>query len=376
LRIKHFSVSGLPNEKSAAISHELNDDLNIVTGRNGSGKTTLLKLLWYIISGNIEHAAREVPFSLVRLETTDYAITIRKQNNDVREIDIDIDGEKRELRPEYDEDGDEIIDPVSEANDFTMARGSSVFFPTFRRIEGGYSIRSRRNALPTNRPPARSPVALEEALLELSRRMSLQSHTFVTSLSTVDIVDLLMRQYTDMSERSNNLQRDTSDRIIERIMLYQRESGTLVPTESADTVIDTIKSMIEGLDHKREEILAPLNAVRSLVQRLFQHAGIVLNARLSFGDAANAVTSEALSAGEKQMLSFICYNAFYRDSVIFIDEPELSLHVDWQRQLFPILQDQGTSNQFIVATHSPFIFTKYPEKEIALNVDRGEGLIV
>jgi predicted ATPase len=100
----------------------------------------------------------------------------------------------------------------------------------------------------------------------------------------------------------------------------------------------------------------------------------VLNSRISFGDAANAVTSEALSAGEKQMLSFICYNAFYRDSIIFIDEPELSLHVDWQRQLFPILQDQGTSNQFVVATHSPFIYSKYPDKEISLNIDRGDGL--
>ena len=201
--------------------------------------------------------------------------------------------------------------------------------------------------------------------------MSLQSHTFVTSLSTVDIVDLLMRQYTEMSELSNNLQRETSDKIIERIMLYQRESGSFLPTESADGVIDKIKSMIEDLNHKREDILAPLNAVRSLVQRLFQHAGIVLHSRLSFGDAANAVASETLSAGEKQMLSFICYNAFYKDSVIFIDEPELSLHVDWQRQLFPILLDQGTTNQFIVATHSPFIFSKYPEKEIALNIDRG-----
>ena len=72
------------------------------------------------------------------------------------------------------------------------------------------------------------------------------------------------------------------------------------------------------------------------------------------------------------MLSFICYNAFYINSVIFIDEPELSLHVDWQRQLFSILQNQRTSNQFIVATHSPFIYSKYPDKEILLSTDRGD----
>ena len=50
----------------------------------------------------------------------------------------------------------------------------------------------------------------------------------------------------------------------------------------------------------------------------------------------------------------------------------LSLHVDWQRQLFSILQNQRTSNQFIVATHSPFIYSKYPDKEILLSTDRGD----
>lgn len=51
------------------------------------------------------------------------------------------------------------------------------------------------------------------------------------------------------------------------------------------------------------------------------------------------------------------------------DEPELSLHIDWQRRLFPTLLEQATSNQFFVATHSPFIYSKYPDKEFLL----GEG---
>ena len=71
------------------------------------------------------------------------------------------------------------------------------------------------------------------------------------------------------------------------------------------------------------------------------------------------------------MLSFLCYNAFVKSSVVVIDEPELSLHVDWQRMLFATLQEQGTSNQFVVATHSPFIYSKFPDKEILLGDHRG-----
>jgi predicted ATP-dependent endonuclease of OLD family len=71
------------------------------------------------------------------------------------------------------------------------------------------------------------------------------------------------------------------------------------------------------------------------------------------------------------MLSFLCYNAFYDKGIIFIDEPELSLHVDWQRILFETLMEQGSKNQLIVATHSPFIYSQFPDKELILDDDKG-----
>ena len=69
------------------------------------------------------------------------------------------------------------------------------------------------------------------------------------------------------------------------------------------------------------------------------------------------------------MLSFLCYNAFNDKTSIFIDEPELSLHIDWQRLFLPTLLDQSTGNQFFIATHSPFIFSGYQHKEIPLKND-------
>jgi len=68
---------------------------------------------------------------------------------------------------------------------------------------------------------------------------------------------------------------------------------------------------------------------------------------------------------------FLCYNAFSEDTAIFIDEPELSLHVDWEGILLPTLLEQATTNQLFVATHSPFIYTLYPDKEFMLDDTRG-----
>ncbi|MFO1103734.1 MAG: ATP-binding protein [Methylocystis sp.] len=368
--ITNIEVDGLPRHDKP-IKAKLNSDLNIVTGRNGAGKTTLLKLLWYIISGNIEHAVREVPFTRASVTTDQYSITITKSvSNEVR-IEFHKNGERTLFTDDDDDDIFETSSAVDRANDAIKDIGSSLFFPTFRRIEGGFSVGQNQPNFGL-RIPSRAKNELEDAMLALSRRLTVEKHSFVAAISTVDIVTLLMRQYTEMSEASNDLQKFTSHQIIDQIKNYKEDSSfEFVGKSKADKVIDNIKTMIEAMDGQRAKILAPLDAVKNLVEKLFHHSGIKLGTRLSFGDAATAVSSDKLSAGEKQMLSFICYNAFYNNSVIFIDEPELSLHVDWQRQLFPTLREQKSSNQFVVATHSPFIYSKYPDKEILMSEDRG-----
>jgi predicted ATPase len=138
--------------------------------------------------------------------------------------------------------------------------------------------------------------------------------------------------------------------------------------ETATAIVGEVRARIENMEKQRLLLMSPIEEVKALVERLFRHTGIRFGQRMSFGDAAKAVSSDQLSAGEKQMLSFVCYNAFSKDSIIFIDEPELSLHADWQRQLFSILQRQQSTNQFIIATHSPFIYSKYPDKEFEVKI--------
>jgi predicted ATP-binding protein involved in virulence len=42
--------------------------------------------------------------------------------------------------------------------------------------------------------------------------------------------------------------------------------------------------------------------------------------------------------------------------IVLIDEPELSLSLDWQRQILPDVLRAPTCQQIIAITHSPFIF--------------------
>ncbi|WP_413625440.1 AAA family ATPase [Luteibacter sp. Lutesp34] len=66
---------------------------------------------------------------------------------------------------------------------------------------------------------------------------------------------------------------------------------------------------------------------------------------------------DSLSSGEKQIVSMM--SRLYLTSnpkVVLIDEPELSLSIDWQKRILPDLLDSGSVVQLLAITHSPFIF--------------------
>lgn len=66
---------------------------------------------------------------------------------------------------------------------------------------------------------------------------------------------------------------------------------------------------------------------------------------------------ESLSSGEKQMISLFARLYLYPGpKIVLIDEPELSLSLDWQRKILPDVLRAPTCKQIIAITHSPFIF--------------------
>lgn len=379
--VKGIEIHGFLGQKEP-LSLEFYEDLNIITGFNGVGKTNLMKLIWYTISGNIYPLINEIQFSSFSLTTDKYYVKIHKvSNNTCRGNFIDSDGDEFEFEDQSDDDFDISSDARDQFKEQLYPIGGSIYFPTFRRIEGGYTLQPSNNARTNNalfnigKPKGDVP----EAIAAISNKLSNGNHTFISSVSTADVSELLLRQFNEMSEEANNLQTKMSQDVVSKIRDFRRDTArdsTDKVGEEAVSVLEDIKNLIEEVDKERERITSPLRAVHDMVRKIFKHKSIQVNRRVSFGDAVNAINSDLLSAGEKQMLSFICYNAFTNDCPIFIDEPELSLHVDWQRILFPTLQSQAKKNQFIIATHSPFIYGKYPDKEIQLSEDRGDNELI
>ena len=69
---------------------------------------------------------------------------------------------------------------------------------------------------------------------------------------------------------------------------------------------------------------------------------------------------DTLSSGERQVAGLI-YSAsrVAQGNVVLVDEPELSLHIDWQRTIIKAMVEQLPSKQLIVCTHSPVIGAEY-----------------
>lgn len=71
-----------------------------------------------------------------------------------------------------------------------------------------------------------------------------------------------------------------------------------------------------------------------------------------------------LSSGERHVLTllFSTTHMSSEDGLVLIDEPELSLHVDWQRIILSELMKQVDSRQVIACTHSPEIAAEHLDK--------------
>ena len=86
----------------------------------------------------------------------------------------------------------------------------------------------------------------------------------------------------------------------------------------------------------------------------------------------------SLSSGEKQLFlrAMTLKMLDINNSVILIDEPEISLHPKWQQKIVRVYEGIGENNQIIIATHSPHIVSSVKSESLKLLVKADEGIEV
>ena len=110
------------------------------------------------------------------------------------------------------------------------------------------------------------------------------------------------------------------------------------------------------------EIFNQLSLLKSIINKRFEYKQLAIHRRKGFvitGHDKKPIGLTSLSSGEQHELVLL-YQLLLQtaeNSLIMIDEPELSLHVEWQRDFLDDLEDIIRARKFdvLIATHSPQI---------------------
>ncbi|MEH6945427.1 AAA family ATPase, partial [Bacillus sp. JJ722] len=202
-------------------------------------------------------------------------------------------------------------------------------------------------------------------------------------------VKILSKERQDFSSIKNDLKdivrKNVIDNIIELQEIYQNTLDSYSVTDGIINIIEPEKFVehnfaftqlkkleeianIAKKEKKRiDRLKMNLKQILDSINLLFQETGKVIayetgENRLYFlnqGKRKDKLNLDLLSSGEKQIVVFFIFALIEYETkgskLLLIDEPELSLHIEWQAKLLPLLITNDDKAQIIIATHSPDI---------------------
>lgn len=108
------------------------------------------------------------------------------------------------------------------------------------------------------------------------------------------------------------------------------------------------------------ELSKPKKQFQDLVDELFAPTAKTIvreSNEILFNQYGETIPPYMLSSGEKQILVILLTALVQenRPGVMLMDEPEISLHIEWQQRLITLVRTLNPNTQIILCTHSPAI---------------------
>lgn len=381
--IKSFNVSQLAG-REGDYTVSLDDRVNVFFGNNGSGKTSLLKILHAALD-NSTVGLLSVPFT--RAEVV---------------IHSEIDGTTTRIFDKsvilgYQEYTRALADKSLRRSELALARLTEIekgaswsgdvetradgiphsYLPT-TRLYAGFDILSGREydvrrfgvaetALEMNFA-MRLESTWQQYFVNISRRVSRAQADGLAS-----ILKLVLAGSTASGDPRPEVDSDTAYKSVSAFLQRQGSPYALGAEDTftlrykSETVFREVVSDICSVEQQISEIIRPKSKLQSLVNKL-------ITGRKSISLDDSTITVEAadhtpigvasLSSGEKQVLRILLEALLAGANTMIIDEPELSMHIDWQRELVGALRELNPDCQLVLATHSPEVMVGVDDSQI------------
>ena len=121
-----------------------------------------------------------------------------------------------------------------------------------------------------------------------------------------------------------------------------------------------IAELQQGNADAAQHLSQPKKRFQDIVDELFEETGkkiVRTENEIRFSQIGETLVPYQLSSGEKQMLA-ILLTVLVEDHepyVLFMDEPEVSRHSEWQKRLIELILELNPNVQIILTTHSPAV---------------------
>ena len=410
-RLQRVEVDGLFGLYDHRIDLELNDRVTFLHGPNGVGKTTVLRMIdavltdrfdyfssipfkrfllrfddkaeleldpqeWKTAGGRIRLIARGYHESVaVESALSDAAVIAAEVGHLVRERDIWVD--IRDGEPMTDSEVVRKFAGLRLSGGLAMRhRIAGEDVQKFREFLDGtnsYLIEAQRLVRP--RRPGQVPSRVVDCSTDLKRRIDDTMAEYGRQAQVLDQTfpqRLLQRNdandnlsIEELRERMSEL--DSKTKALKDIGILDETrtprfqlSGDMEKSQAGVMTLyvdDTAKKLrvLEDLARRARLLLESLNGKFQHKQmRVDRDKGLVV-----VGDYGDSLPPDSLSSGEQHEL-ILHYDLLFRvapNTVVLLDEPELSLHLEWQSRFLSDLMAivQLSSFDALVATHSPSI---------------------
>jgi ABC-type glutathione transport system ATPase component len=121
-----------------------------------------------------------------------------------------------------------------------------------------------------------------------------------------------------------------------------------------------IEQLQSGHADAAQQLSQAKTRFQDIVDELFEETGkkiVRTENEIRFTQIGETLVPYQLSSGEKQMLAILLTVLVedHQPYVLFMDEPEVSLHIEWQKRLIDLVVEMNPNVQIILTTHSPAV---------------------
>ncbi len=170
----------------------------------------------------------------------------------------------------------------------------------------------------------------------------IDEHIAALRESVITLRDTLFSQ-----KETNEPSVDLGQRLIDSIMPF--------PLLKRTQYIINLSLQAQG---RRQQIFQPIERFVQILREFIDDKEVdISNGELAIRKDGKRLLTDDLSSGEKQLLILLIETLLQKEEpfVFLADEPELSLHVEWQAKVISSIKILNPRSQVIVATHSPEI---------------------